>query len=125
VFSGFSNVYGIKKAQEEARAAQAQADDFANQVVLQVWTSYSALQTSTQRVKTTRDLLASAQQSQEVSSGRYKAGVGGILDLLAAQGAFANARAQEVQARTEWYLALARLARDVGALGPGQAEGKQ
>src|SRR5262249_23830970 len=114
VFSGFSNVYEIKKAQEEAKAAQAQADDFANQVVLQVWTSYSALQTSTQRVRTTRDLLASARQSQEVSSGRYKAGVGGILDLLAAQGAFANARAQEVQARTEWYLALARLARDVG-----------
>lgn len=125
VFSGFSNVYDIKKAQEEAKAAQAQADDYTNQVVLQVWTSYSALQTSTQRVKTTRDLLASAQQSQEVSSGRYKAGVGGILDLLAAQGAFANARAQEVQARTEWYLALARLARDVGALGPGQAEGRQ
>jgi len=125
VFSGFSNVYEIKKAQEEAKSVEAQAEDYANQVVLQVWTSYSALQTSTQRVKTTRDLLASAQQSQEVSSGRYKAGVGGILDLLAAQGAFANARAQEVQSRTEWYLALARLARDVGALGPGQAEGKE
>jgi len=124
VFSGFSNVYDIKKAQEEAKAARAEADDYANRVVLQVWTSYSALQTATQRVRTTRDLLASAAQSQEVSSGRYKAGVGGILDLLAAQGAFANARAQEVQARTEWYLALARLARDVGALGPGQAEGK-
>jgi outer membrane protein len=125
VFSGFSNVYEIKKAQEEAKSVQAQADDFANQVVLQVWTSYSALQTATRRVRTTRDLLASARQSQEVSSGRYKAGVGGILDLLAAQGAYANARAQEVQARTEWYVALARLARDVGALGPGVAEGKQ
>jgi outer membrane protein len=124
VFSGFSNVYDVKKAQEEAKAVRAEAEDYANQVVLQVWTSYSALQTSAQRVRTTRDLLASARQSQEVASGRYKAGVGGILDLLAAQGAFANARAQEVQARTEWYLALARLARDVGALGPSQAEGK-
>lgn len=124
VFSGFSNVYDIKKAQEEAKAAQAEAQDFANQVVLQVWTSYSALQTSTQRVRTTRDLLASAQQSQEVASGRYRAGVGGILDLLAAQSAFASARAQEVQARTEWYLSLARLAHDIGALGPSQAEGK-
>lgn len=124
VFSGFSNVYDVKKAQEEAKAARAEAEDYSNQVVLQVWTSYSALKTAAQRVRSTRDLLASASQSEEVSTGRYKAGVGGILDLLAAQTASANARAEEVQARTAWYLAMAQLAHDVGALGPG-TEGAQ
>lgn len=124
VFSGLSNAYDVKKAQEEARAARAEAEDYANHVVLQVWTSYSAMRTASQRVRTTRDLLVSARQSQEVASGRYKAGVGGILDLLAAQSAFASARAQEVQARTEWYLAVARLAHDVGALGPARIERK-
>ena len=47
-------------------------------------------------MRTTRDLLASAPQSADVAEGRYKAGVGSILDLLTAQAALADARAQEV-----------------------------
>jgi outer membrane protein len=124
VFSGFSSAYAVRQAEEEARAARAQLEDFSNQVVLQVWRSYYGVQTAAQRVRTTRDLLASARQAEEVASGRYKAGVGGFLDLLAAQSAFANARAQEVQARTEWYLAMAQIAHDVGALGPTGVEKK-
>lgn len=124
IFSGFSNAYDVKKAQEEVKAARADAEDLTNRVILQVWTSYSAVRTASQRVRAARDLLASARQSQEVASGRYKAGVGGILDLLAAQSAFAGARAQEVQARSEWYLAMAQLAHDVGALGPAEVERK-
>jgi outer membrane protein TolC len=44
--------------------------------------------------------------------------VGSILDLLTAQGALADARAQAVQSRWAWYAALAQLARDAGTLGP-------
>lgn len=124
VFSGFSYTYDVRKAEEEAKASRASLQDYGNHVVLQVWTAYSALRTASQRVRSTRDLLASARQSEEVSTGRYKAGVGGILDLLAAQGAHANARAQDVQARSAWYLAMAQLAHDVGALGPEGIEAK-
>jgi outer membrane protein TolC len=76
------------------------------------------LKTAAQQVKTARDLYASAQQSEDVALGRYKAGVGSILDLLTAQTAFANARAQEVQARANWFLAMAQLAHDTGSLAP-------
>jgi outer membrane protein len=124
VFSGFSNAYDVRKAQEEAKAARASLEDYGNHVILQVWTAYSSLRTASQRVRSTRDLLASARQSEEVSTGRYKAGVGGILDLLAAQSAHANARAQDVQARTAWYLAMAQLAHDIGAFGPEEIETK-
>jgi outer membrane protein TolC len=68
-------------------------------------------------VRTIRDLLASATQSEQVALGRYKAGAGSLLDLLTAQAALANARAQAIQARFSWYVALARLAHDVGILG--------
>ena len=64
------------------------------------------------------NLLASATQSEEVARGRYAEGVGSILDLLTAQSALADARAQHVQSRWTWYLALAQLARDVGVLSP-------
>ena len=65
---------------------------------------------------TSRDLLASALASAEVAQGRYKAGVGSILDLLTAQTALANARAQEVQARADWLVSVATLSHDTGAL---------
>jgi outer membrane protein len=118
VFTGGRNTYETLEAREQARAAEGQAETLQDQVVLEVWTSYYNLKTAAQRVKTARDLLASATQSQEVAAGRYRAGVGSILDLLVAQSAYANALAQEAQARSDWFVALATLAHDTGSLGP-------
>lgn len=118
VFTGGRNTYETLEAKEQARAAEGQAETLQDQVVLQVWTSYYNLKTAAQRVRTSRDLLASASQSQDVAAGRYRAGVGSILDLLVAQTAYANARAEEAQARSDWFVALALLAHDTGSLGP-------
>ena len=71
---------------------------------------------------TSEELFKSATESYDVASGRYKAGVGGILDLLAAQAALESARAQRVQAYTDWHLALAQLAHDAGTLSPTSAQ---
>ena len=78
--------------------------------------AYYTLRTATDRVRTSRDLLASAIQSEEVARGRYKEGVGSIVDLLVAQSALATARSQDVDSRWQWRSALAQLAHDVGVL---------
>ncbi len=122
VFTGFDTLYKTQKAREEAELAKASAERVADEVVLSVWASYYAVQTATQRVNTSRDLLASATQAAEVNRGRYKAGVGSILDLLTTEGQLADARAQEVQARSLWFLAMAELAHSTGALIPRAAE---
>ena len=122
VFRGFDTAYQVRKAREEAETAEATAERVENQVVLDVWSSYYAVQTAAQRVKTTRDLLASATQTVEVTQGRYKAGVGSILDLLTAQSALADARSQEAQARSLWFLSVAQLAHATGVLEPGSPE---
>ena len=67
---------------------------------------------------TAEDLVASARQSSEVALARYKAGVGSVLDLLAAQSDLANAHAQYVDARLSWSVSLAQLAHDAGVLDP-------
>jgi outer membrane protein TolC len=67
-------------------------------------------------VRTSEDLLKSATESYQVALGRYKAGVGSILDLLSAQSALEGARAQRVQANSDWFVSLAALARDTGTL---------
>ena len=118
LFTGFANTFDLRKAREDAGVAQAQADLLEQQVVLEVWQSYYAVKTAAQLVKTSRDLLASAEQSERVALGRYKEGVGTIIDLLTAQSALAGARAQEIQARSGFYVALAQLAHDTGTAAP-------
>jgi outer membrane protein TolC len=117
LFNGFSRQYDLAAARAQADAISALADQTRQQVVTQVFVSYYALQTAEQRVATADDLLASAQQSVEVAAGRYREGVGSIIDLLTAQTALASARAQQVQSRWQWYTSLAQLARDAGVLG--------
>ena len=118
LFNGFSRQYDVAAARAQADAATALADQTRQQVITQVFVSYYALQTAEARVATADDLLASAQQSVQVAAGRYREGVGSIIDLLTAQTALANARAQQVQSRWQWYTSLAQLARDAGVLGP-------
>ncbi len=118
LFTGTSRDYDLAAAKENAAAAIARAEQAQLLAASQVYTSYHALRTSTQRVATAAELLASATQSEDVARGRYAEGVGSILDLLSAQNALADARAQSVQSRWTWYLALAQLARDVGVLSP-------
>ena len=118
LFTGFANSYNIQKAKDDAGVARAQADTLEQQVLLQVWTSYYAFRTATQLVRTSHDLLASAEQSERVALGRYKEGVGTIIDLLTAQAALASARSLEIQARSGWFVALAQLAHDTGTTAP-------
>lgn len=117
IFNGFSRQYDVAAARAQADALSAVADQTRQNVITQVFVSYYALQTGEQRVATADDLLASALQSVQVAAGRYREGVGSIIDLLSAQSALANARAQQVQSRWQWYTSLAQLARDAGVLG--------
>lgn len=118
LFTGFKNRNDLLQAKAQAKQAKAQAETLTDQVMLQVWTSYANLQTAAQQVATSNDLLRSATESERVAQGRYKQGVGSILDLLTAQAALANARAQDVAARSNWLLSVAQLAHDTGVLSP-------
>jgi outer membrane protein TolC len=87
-------------------------------VTYQVFAAYEAQRTASQRVRTSGELLASATASAEAALARYKEGVGGLIDLLAAENALADARAQRIQAHLQWYSALVQLAHDAALLDP-------
>ena len=116
LFTGFKTVYDTRSAEATARAADASAETFAQQVIFQVWNSYFGVQTSAQQVHASKDLLESAKESAEVARGRYREGVGSILDLLTAESALANALAQDVRSRAGFLLAVAQLAHDAGTV---------
>ena len=116
IFNGFARQYDVKSARDQYEAGLARVASTTQQATVQVFASYAALSTSTQRVSAGNDLLASATQSADVALGRYREGVGTIVDVLLAQSALATARAEQIQARWEWQTALAQLAHDTGSL---------
>jgi len=119
IFNGFAREYDVKTAREQYDAGLARVASTTQQISVQVFTSYAALQTATQRVIAAAELLTSASQSADVSLGRYREGVGTIVDVLLARSALASARADEIQSRWEWRTALAQLAHDTGSLDLG------
>ena len=116
LFNGFAAGYQLRAAREQAAAGEARVVSTAQQVSVQVFTAYYVLRAATERVRSSGDLLASAEQSATVALGRYQEGVGTVVDVLLARSALATARAEAVQARWEWRIGLAQLAHDAGAL---------
>ncbi len=116
LFTGFNTAYRIRAAEAQLQAREAQRERLSQQVALDVWSAYYALQTASQSVRAAADLLASAEQSSKVALGRYNAGVGGILDLLNAQSALAGARQQSILAFYNWRIARVALGQSVGQL---------
>lgn len=117
LFDGFTTKYEEKKERELTEAARSEVARLQQTVGLEVWSNYYILKTAAERIVSAEAFLDNAQQAYDVTQGRYREGVGSILDLLAAQNALLNAKAQNVQARTDWYLALARLSHATGTLG--------
>ena len=123
IFSGNARQYDVVTARENASAAVARAEQARLESAAQVYTAYHVLRTAALRVTTSQVLLSTATQSEQVARGRYGEGVGSILDVLLAQNALADARAQAVTARWTWFSSLAQLARTAGALTPAGPAG--
>jgi outer membrane protein len=128
IFSGFGTTYRVQSAVAQAGVRAAQRDRLNKQIALDVWRAYQSLTTATQSLATTADLMASAEESVRVALGRYRAGVGTVLELLTAQSALASARLQRIQAGLDWNVFRATLAQAMGALDytllQGAAEGR-
>ncbi|HSU13265.1 TolC family protein [Longimicrobium sp.] len=116
IFDGFSRQFDVRAARERYDAQLARVTGVRQQISLQVFTDYYALQAATQRVHTSTSLVADAAQSATVAAGRYRSGVGTIVDVLLARSALATARAEAIQARWEWRTALVQLGHDTGSL---------
>lgn len=116
LFTGFDTTYRVRAAEAQAELREAQQERVRSQVALDVWRTYHSLATASQNLRATADLVASAEESERVALGRYKAGVGNILDVLNAQSALASARQQRIQANLEWNVYRAALAQAMGTL---------
>ncbi len=116
IFSGFSVTYGVRQAQAALHVSEANLEQVELNVTQDVWSGYYNLESANKQLATTADLLKTAEQNLEVSIGRYKAGVGSIVDVLTAQSALATARQVRINAELGWFVARAQLAYALGRL---------
>jgi outer membrane protein TolC len=115
-FEGYKPSYLIRSAEATAELKASKRDQLRLQVSLDVWTAYQNLKTANESIKASHILLASAEESSRMTLGRYKEGVGNILDTLNAQSALATAKQQKIQSILNWNIARTTLAQSIGVL---------
>jgi len=116
LFGGYKPTYLIRSAEATAELNASQRDQLKLQVSLDVWTAYQNLKTANESITASNLLLLSAEESSRVALGRYKEGVGNIIDTLNAQSALANAKQQKIQSFLNWNIARTTLAQSIGVL---------
>ncbi len=116
LFSGFKTTYQVRAAEAQLQGRVAERDRLANQIALDVWKAYQGMLSNSQALRSADDLVAAADLSAKMVLGRYKAGIGNILDTLIAQSTLANAHQQRVSALYKFLLGRFALAQAIGQL---------
>ncbi len=116
LFDGQSRRSRIRQSEADALDRDAQLFSASREVENQVWTSYVGVVSSTDELEVCRELLAAAEASYELALGRYRSGIGGMLELLSAQSTVASARMQAASVTTQERLRRIRLSASLGTI---------
>jgi outer membrane protein len=116
LFDGTRREHEIAQAEAEKKAAQTNIDALRDQVADEVWTAYSNMKTALRQQQAAAALLAASDQSYEAARESYGYGVRNLLDVVSAQKTLAQARSEDIFARTQLLLQSANLAFETGDL---------
>lgn len=117
LFEGFGRTYKVRTAQGQVEAKQAEYARVEQQVLMEVWKNYQSLTAETEGLKATAELVKNARESFNVARGRYKSGVGNIVELINVQSALAKAEQQRIKTVSNWHNARLKLAASIGRIG--------
>lgn len=117
LFEGFGRTYRVRSARSQVEAKKAEYDRVEREVMLDIWRNYQVFVAQTEGIKTADELVKDARQSYAIARGRYKAGVGNIVELLNVQSALAKAEQQRIQSVSNWHSARLKVAASVGRIG--------
>ena len=122
LFSGYRPTYLVRSAEAQKALHIADRDRIINQISLDVWKAYQTLKTNTESLQSAQDLVRSAEQSERMTVGRYKAGLGTMIDVLTAQNILVSARQQLISTRFNLIASRFTLAQTIGQLDIAHAE---
>lgn len=110
VFDGGARRSRLALAEAHVRESEARVSGVRYRIEDQVWTAYSNLNTAFRQREAATALLAAASQSYSAALESYNYGFRNLLDVTAAQKVLAQARFQDILARTQVLTAIADLA---------------
>jgi outer membrane protein len=116
LFDGTHREHQIAEAEAEKKSAQAGIDALRDQVANEVWAAYSNMKTALRQQQAAAALLTASDQSYEAARESYGYGVRNLLDVVSAQRTLAQARSEDIYARTQLLLDVANLAFRTGDL---------
>jgi outer membrane protein len=116
LFDGLKREHQVAQAAAEAKTAQAEIDALRDQLSNEVWAAYTNMKTALRQQQSAAALLAAANESYESAHASYGYGVRNLIDVVTAQKVLAQARSEDVYARTQLLLQSANLAFRTGDL---------
>jgi outer membrane protein len=116
IFTGLDQMYNETAAGRRLSAQREQLEQTELNVEQDVWNSWNNYQTAKLAWETSWDFLASATKFKEIALGRYKEGLGTLLDVLSAQSQYASALQGQLDTHYNLLTARVNLIRSVGLL---------
>ncbi len=114
LFSGFSTIEGVREANANLKSIDARLNNLRLQISKEVESSWLGVNESSARIASTDKEVAAADENRLLAEGRYQEGVGSIIEVTDAQSLAIEAQTSNIQARYDYYNALARLDRAMG-----------
>jgi outer membrane protein len=114
LFSGFSSVEQVREATAAINSIEARQNSLRLQIIKEVESAWLGVNEAAARMVSTEKEVAAANESKSLAEGRYQEGVGSIIEVTDAQSQALDAQTSNIQAKYDFYIALARFDRAVG-----------
>ncbi len=114
IFEGFATKYSVQQARANLRATQSNAEVLRQDINKQVEQSYLNAQAAAEKIRATEKGKEAAKENWDLAQGRYKAGVGSIIEVTDAQVKFFNAELSYIRSVYDFKVAEAQLEKAVG-----------
>jgi len=116
IFNGWSDTYNLYQAKSLQKAAYANWKEQEQTVVLNVIQAFYQFDVAKENIASTAEYLKFAQEAYNATLIGYRAGINTITDLLNSMMTLADARDQDIQARSTLLIASANLAFATGTI---------
>ncbi len=114
LFEGLATKYSVQQAKSNLRAAEANYEVLQQNVNKEVEQFYLDVQAAAERIRSTAKARESAQENWRLADGRYRAGVGNIIEVTDAQVQYFQSDLAHIRALYDYKTAQARLDKAVG-----------
>jgi outer membrane protein len=114
IFEGLSNIHTLRQAKAQLKSTRANTESVTLTVIKEVENNYQDLKSAWEVIKSRTKAREAAAENLRLAWGRYRSGVGSIVEVTDAQVRFARADLEQVRALFDYRVVGARLDKAVG-----------